>query len=87
MRTPPALETPHMSRPAVSLERRLAHMRALLAGRERVSFDDCVAGADRMTEAVTLFALLELYKAGEAEWEQAEAFGPIEVRRTEATPA
>jgi len=28
---------------------------------------------------VTLFALLELYKRGEATWEQKEVFGPIEV--------
>ena len=32
----------------------------------RFSFDEAVRGADRVTEAVTLFALLELYKAGEA---------------------
>ena len=87
LRTPPALDTAHIARPAVSLERRLAHVRALLAGRGRVSFDDCVADADRMTEAVTLFALLELYKAGEAAWEQPKAFGPIEIRRTERSPA
>ena len=29
---------------------------------------------------MTLFALLELYKCGEAVWEQAEPFGPITVR-------
>jgi segregation and condensation protein A len=40
-----------------------------------------------MTEAVTLFALLELYKAGEADWEQPEAFGPIEIRRVHEAPA
>jgi hypothetical protein len=28
-----------------------------------------------VTVAVTLFGLLELYKQGEAVWEQAEAFG------------
>ena len=39
--------------------------------------------ADRLTEAVTLFALLELYKAGEAEWEQKVPFGPITVSRRE----
>ena len=43
-------------------------------------FDDAVKGADRVTEAVTLFALLELYKAGEAEWEQDAPFAPITVR-------
>jgi chromatin segregation and condensation protein Rec8/ScpA/Scc1 (kleisin family) len=29
---------------------------------------------------VTLFALLEMYRKGEATWEQPKAFGPIEVR-------
>ncbi len=37
-------------------------------------------GADRMTVAVTLFALLELYKRGEADWEQQESFGEIAIR-------
>ncbi len=43
-------------------------------------------GADRMTVAVTLFALLELYKRGEADWEQGESFGEIDVRRARPTP-
>ncbi len=38
-----------------------------------------VAGADRATVAITLFALLELYKRGEAAWEQDEPFGEITV--------
>ena len=37
-----------------------------------------------MTVAVTLFALLELYKRGEADWEQGESFGEIAVRRAAA---
>ncbi len=65
--------------PAVSLDSRLAHLRELLSARVRFAFDDAVAGADRMTQAVTLFALLELYKAGEATWEQSEPFAPITV--------
>ena len=32
-----------------------------------------------MTQAVTLFALLELYKTGELVWRQRETFGPIEI--------
>ena len=44
------------------------------------SFDEAVRGADRMTVAVTLYALLELYKRGEAAWEQEESFGPVTVR-------
>ena len=87
LRSPPALDVRHLARPAVSLDRRLAHLRALLAARTRVSFDECVEGADRTTEAVTLFALLELYKSGEAAWEQTAPFGPIEIRRTDAEAA
>ena len=68
-----------LSSEPVSVER-LAHVRTLLRRLGSFSFDDAVKGVDRLTEAVTLFALLELYKAGEAEWDQGEAFGPITVR-------
>ena len=80
LREPPRLETPHLARPHVSIDARLEHMRALLGRLGSFAFDDAVRGADRLTEAVTLFALLELYKAGEADWEQAEPFGPITVK-------
>jgi segregation and condensation protein A len=78
LRVPPPLDLKHLARPHVSIEQRLSHLRALL-GRGRFSFDEAVRGADRLTEAVTLFALLELYKAGEAHWEQEVPFGPITV--------
>jgi segregation and condensation protein A len=64
--------------PKVNVAERLAHLRALLA-RGRFSFDDAVARADRVTVAVTLFALLELYKQGELTWSQDEPFGEITV--------
>jgi segregation and condensation protein A len=76
---PPPLDLRHVRRPAVSVEQRLRHLRDLLAGGSRFSFDEAVHGVDRLTEAVTLFALLELYKAGEAKWEQEVPFGPITV--------
>ena len=79
LRTPPPIDTRHLAVPRVTVGERLAHLRALLA-RGRFSFDEAVRGADRVTVAVTLFALLELYKSGEAAWEQAEPFGPITVR-------
>jgi segregation and condensation protein A len=80
LRTPPPIDLRHMAMPRVSVAERLTHLRTLLArGRGRVSFDAAVAGADRVTVAVTLFALLELHKAGEAAWEQSEPFGPITV--------
>jgi segregation and condensation protein A len=70
-----------MAMPRVSVADRLAHLRGLLRRRGgRFSFDDAVDGADRVTVAVTLFALLELYKRGEAAWEQDEPFGPITIQ-------
>jgi len=33
-----------------------------------------------LTQAVTLFALLELYRKGEVTWRQSEPLGPIEIR-------
>jgi segregation and condensation protein A len=76
---PPPLDLAHLRRPAVSVEQRLRHLRELLGSRGRFSFEEAVRGADRLTEAVTLFALLELYKAGEASWEQESPFGDITV--------
>jgi segregation and condensation protein A len=37
-----------------------------------------------LTQAVTLFALLDLYRKGEATWEQSEPFGPISIHSREA---
>ena len=81
LRAPAPLDVRHVAAPMVALEQRLSHLRGLLAARGRFGFEEAVAGADRLTEAVTLFALLELYKAGEADWKQEEPFGPIEVSR------
>ena len=67
-------------RPTVSLERAAA--RAARAARRRASsldFDESFGDEDKLTQAVTLFALLELHKQGEATWEQGDVFGPIEV--------
>ena len=79
LRMPPPLDLHHIPRPSVTLDQRLAHLRKLLSDRRSFPFEDAVAGADRLTEAVTLFALLELYKAGEADWQQKEPFSPITV--------
>jgi len=81
LRLAPKIDLHHLARPRVSLEQRLAHVRTLLTRETSFSFDDAVRGADRMTEAVTLFALLELFKSGEAGWDQDEPFGPITITR------
>jgi segregation and condensation protein A len=62
----------------VSVAERLSHLRTLLR-RGSTSFDEAVRGADRVTVAVTLFALLELYKQGEANWTQDVPFGEITI--------
>ena len=72
-------DTSHI-RPTVSLERRLGVLRELLSGRESLDFEQAFGSEDRLTQAVTLFALLELHRKGEATWEQREAFGPIEIK-------
>jgi segregation and condensation protein A len=62
----------------VTVAERLTHLRALLS-RGRFTFSDAVGRADRVTVAVTLYALLELYKQGEATWTQDEPFAEITV--------
>jgi segregation and condensation protein A len=86
LRTPPAPDTSHI-RPTVSLERRLALLRDLLARRGRFDFDEAFADEDRLTQAVTLFALLEMHKRGEATWTQKKLFGPIEVTTSPTSSA
>jgi segregation and condensation protein A len=69
----------------VTVAERRSHLRALLR-RGATSFDEAVRGADRVTVAVTLFALLELYKQGEATWTQDEPFGDIAIAPAGAAP-
>jgi len=75
---PPEPDTQHI-RSTVSLQRRLGVVRDLLRSRRTLDFDDAFGREDRFTQAVTLFALLELYRRGEATWTQKETFGRIEV--------
>jgi segregation and condensation protein A len=75
---PPAINLDHVVVPRVAVAERLAVLRKLLR-RGSFSFEEAVRGTDRMTVAVTLFALLELYKRGEADWAQEESFGAIAI--------
>lgn len=78
---PEELNLDHI-RPTVSLERRLRALRDALGRRTNFDFDDEFGGEDRLTQAVTIFALLELYRKGEVTWEQSETLGPILVKKT-----
>jgi segregation and condensation protein A len=84
---PPKVDIRHLTIPRVSVADRLAHLRRLLRGVGRTTFEDAVKGADRVTVCVTLFALLELYKQGEATWSQDQPFGEIEIRSPGAAAA
>src|SRR3954451_5884654 len=70
LRTPAPIDLSHVARPRVTLEQRLGALRELLGSRRRFAFEEAVCGGDRLTEALTLLALLELHRAGEADWEQ-----------------
>jgi segregation and condensation protein A len=83
LKAPPELDLQHVAIARVSLPDRVAHLRALLR-RGSFGFDEAVAGADRLTVAMTLFALLELHRRGEATWTQKEPFGAATVAA--ATP-
>jgi segregation and condensation protein A len=86
LRMPPPVSLDHLTTPRVTVAERLAHLRALLRS-GACSFDEAVRGADRVTVAVTLFALLELYKQGEVTWRQDESFGDIAISAERRVPA
>jgi segregation and condensation protein A len=83
LRMPEAVRLDHLTIPRVSVAERLSHLRLLLR-RGACTFSEAVKDADRVTVCVTLFALLELYKQGEATWVQDEPFGEIAI--SPATP-
>jgi segregation and condensation protein A len=80
---PPEVDISHI-RATVSLERRLRALRDVLRRRKSFDFDEEFGGEDRLTQAVTIFGLLELYRKGEITWEQSVQFGPITVKATES---
>ena len=81
---PPQVDTSHI-RPTVSLEVRLEVLRGILGRNSRVDFDEAFGAEDRLTQAVTIFALLEMHKKGEATWSQRENFGAIEISSSGST--
>ncbi|HWE11092.1 MAG TPA: ScpA family protein [Solirubrobacteraceae bacterium] len=79
LQLPPPVDIRHMTIAKVTVAERLTHLRALLS-RGRFTFSEAVGRSDRVTVAVTLYALLELYKQGEATWIQEEPFAEITVQ-------
>ncbi len=81
LQVPEPVDTRHMVAPRVTVAERLARLRALLR-RGTFDFEEALERSDRVTVAVTLYALLELYKQGELTWRQEQPFGQITVERT-----
>jgi segregation and condensation protein A len=76
---PPPVDLRHVTVSKVTVAERLAHLRKLLM-RGSFTFSEAVARSDRVTVAVTLYALLELYKQGEATWIQDQPFAEITIQ-------
>ena len=86
---PKAVDLRHVSVQKVTVAERLSLLRTLLR-KGSFTFADATEKADRVTVAVTLFALLELYKQGEATWTQEQPFGEIQIdslRQDERRPS
>jgi segregation and condensation protein A len=83
---PEEVDVSHI-RATVSLQRRMRVVRDALERKTSFDFDEEFGQEDRLTQAVTIFALLDLYSKGEVTWEQNENFGPIRVLRGSAAVA
>jgi chromatin segregation and condensation protein Rec8/ScpA/Scc1 (kleisin family) len=77
-------DTSHVAQIRVDLQRQIRIVRGVLAKRGRFSFDAIFGGEESLVQAVSLFALLDLLARGEIRVSQAEAFGDIIVRASEA---
>ena len=80
LRSPEPVDTRHMIASRVTVAERLVRLRALLR-RGTFTFEEAIERPDRVTVAVTIYALLELYKQGELTWRQEEPFGEITITR------
>ena len=79
LQLPPSINLEHIRIATVSLQNRLDHLRSLRGSGGSFTFAAAGEGEDRRTQAMTLFALLELYKKGEASWQQPKPFGEITI--------
>jgi len=81
---PPAPSLDHMGVRRRPLPELLGRLRESIARLRAVSFDQMVADCDRLEEALTLLAALELVRRGEAEMRQDVPFGDITITGTRA---
>ena len=81
---PPPVSLSHMSLRFPPVTQFVERFRALLRRRRRFDFDAELGELSRVEVAVAFLALLELYKSGEIEIEQAAPFAPIRITRSDA---
>ncbi len=79
---PPPVSLSHLPRRNLPVRRFLDHLRRLLDERGTFTFEEAAGHLGRAEQAVAFWALLELYRHGEARVVQSEAFGSIRVART-----
>ncbi|MEQ8832871.1 MAG: segregation/condensation protein A [Miltoncostaeaceae bacterium] len=75
----PAPSLAHIDRRRVSIPDVLARLRRALGTARDLSFDELVRGRDRLEEAITLMATLELARRGEITLSQPQEFGDIAI--------
>jgi segregation and condensation protein A len=78
---PPEIDLSAVRRRLVPVSEFITRFRRVLAERRGFTFDEAVAGLDRLAQAAAFLAVLELWKLGEVAAEQDEVFGPIRVAR------
>jgi segregation and condensation protein A len=79
---PPEIDLSSVRRRLVPVADFLDRFRAALRDRRAFSFDEAVAGLDRLSHAAAFLAVLELWKRGEAAPRQSDVFGPITIARS-----
>jgi segregation and condensation protein A len=81
LRPPPEIDLSAVRRRLVPVSEFLSRFRAVLRERRAFSFDEAVAGLDRLSHAAAFLAILEMWKQGEVQAEQGDVFGPIQIAR------
>ena len=81
LRPPPEIDLSAVRRRLVPVSEFLTRFREVLRERRAFSFDEAVAGLDRLSHAAAFLAILEMWKQGEVRAEQDDIFGPILIAR------
>ena len=84
---PPPVSLAHMELRFPPVAQFLERFRAVLRRRAVIDFDQELAGASRVEQAVAFLALLELRRANEITLTQAAPFAPIRIAAVEQEPA